>query len=80
MVQPRLFSISSQNTFQGKFIGFISIGIDETGVLIELNNSHGKDNGKIRIIPLHVILLIDILKTKKNQKKDEFKGMTHYVG
>jgi hypothetical protein len=65
---------------KGTFIGFISIGIDETGLLIKLNKSHNKDSGKIRIIPLHVILLIDILKTIENQKKDEYKGMTHYVG
>jgi hypothetical protein len=65
---------------QGTFQGFISIGIDETGLLMELNKSHGKDVGKIRIVPLHVILLIDILKTKENQNKDEFKGMSHYVG
>lgn len=65
---------------QGTFLGFISIGIDETGLLMELNKNHGKDAGKIRIVPLHVILLIDILKTKENQKKDEFKGMSHYVG
>jgi hypothetical protein len=69
-------AIESQGTFQG----FISIGIDETGLLIELNKNHGKDVGKIRIIPLHVILLIDILKTKENQKKDDFKVTSHYVG
>jgi hypothetical protein len=64
----------------GIFRGFISIGVDETGLLIELDSSHGEDGGKVRIIPLHVILLIDILESKENQKKDDFKGMAHYVG
>lgn len=65
---------------EGKFKGFISIGVDETGLLIELSKSHGKLAGKIRIVPLHVILLIDVLDAKENQTKDEFKGISHYVG
>ncbi len=64
----------------GVFKGFISIGIDETGVLMELNSSHGDMAGKLRIVPLHVILLIDVLNIKENEKKDDFKGMSHYVG
>jgi hypothetical protein len=36
--------------------------------------------GKIRIVPLHVILLIDILSAKDDAKKDDDKGMAHYVG
>jgi len=63
----------------GVFKGFISIGVDETGVLIELNSNHGNMAGKLRIIPLHVILLIDVLAVKENEKKDDFKGMSHYV-
>lgn len=65
---------------EGTFKGFISIGVDETGLLMELSESHGDMAGKIRIVPLHVILLIDILESKENQKKDEEKGMSHYVG
>jgi hypothetical protein len=65
---------------EGTFRGFISIGVDETGLLMELNQSHGDMNGKIRIVPLHVILLIDVVDAKENQKKDDFKGMSHYVG
>ncbi len=65
---------------EGMFKGFISIGVDETGLLMELNKSHGKMAEKIRIIPLHVILLIDILDAKENQTKDDYKGISHYVG
>ena len=65
---------------EGMFKGFISIGVDETGLLIELSKTHGKMAGKIRIVPLHVILLIDILDAKENQKKDDYKGISHYVG
>jgi hypothetical protein len=65
---------------EGVFKGFISIGVDETGILMELNASHGNMAGKIRIVPLHVILLIDILSAKEDAKKDDDKGMSHYVG
>ena len=65
---------------EGTFKGFISIGVDETGLLMELSQSHGEMAGKIRIIPLHVILLVDILESKENEKKDDDKGMSHYVG
>ena len=65
---------------QGTFRGFISIGVDETGLLMELNNNHGEMEGKIRIIPLHVLLLVDVLSAKDDEKKDDYKGMSHYVG
>lgn len=65
---------------EGAFKGFITIGVDETGLLIELGESHKNMEGKIRIIPLHVILLIDVLAVKENKIKDDFKDMSHYVG
>ena len=65
---------------EGTFKGFINVGVDETGLLIELSPSHGDMAGKIRIVPLHVILLIDILDAKENQNKDDMKDMSHYVG
>lgn len=64
----------------GTFKGFINIGVDETGLLMELNETHGDMMGKVRIVPLHVILLIDVLDAKENDKKDDFKGISHYVG
>jgi len=65
---------------EGMFKGFISIGVDETGLLIKLSKNHGKLAGKIRIVPLHVILLIDVLDAKENRTKDDYKGISHYVG
>ena len=65
---------------EGAFKGFISIGVDETGLLMELSESHGDLAGKIRIVPLHVILLIDVLNAMENEKKDDEKGISHYVG
>ena len=65
---------------EGTFKGFISIGVDETGLLMELSKKHGSMAGKIRIVPLHVILLIDVVTVKENSKKEDYKGMSHYVG
>jgi len=65
---------------EGVFKGFISIGVDETGLLMELSVSHGDMAGKIRIVPLHVILLIDILSAKEDEKREDDKGLAHYVG
>jgi hypothetical protein len=65
---------------EGIFRGFISIGVDETGLLMELGKTHGVMSGKIRIVPLHVMLLIDVLDVKENEKKEDDRGMSHYVG
>ena len=65
---------------EGTFKGFISIGVDETGLLMKLSSTHGEMAGRIRIVPLHVILLIDILDAKETKEKDEDKGVSHYVG
>lgn len=65
---------------QGIFRGFMSIGIDENAIMIELNKEHGDLSGKTRVIPLHVILAIDVLEMKENEKEDDDKGVSHYVG
>ena len=65
---------------KGTFKGFISIGVDEIGLLIALDKDHGDMAGKIRIVPLHAILAIDVLEAKPNSKKDDDKEMPRYVG
>ena len=64
----------------GTFKGFISMSVDEIGLLIELSDKHGEMAGKTRILPLHVILAIDVFEAKPNQKKDDDKEASHYVG
>jgi hypothetical protein len=79
----KITSLGARETLletEGTFKGFITIGVDETGLLMKLNTSHGDIAGKIRIIPLHVILLIDVLDAKEDEKKDDYKDMSHYVG
>ncbi len=65
---------------EGVFKGFTSIGSEEFGLLMELNEKHGDMAGKVRIMPLHVILAIDVLEAAPNQLKDDTKETSHYVG
>ena len=65
---------------EGVFKRFASIGIDEGGVVIELGDNHGEMKGKMRIVPLHAILAIDILDIKEHDKKDDDKETSHYYG
>ena len=64
----------------GIFKGFISVGVDGTGLLMELDENHGNMNGKTRIVPLQAIVLIDVLSAKENHNETDDKGMSHYVG
>lgn len=79
----KIFSLGGkENTLEseGYFEGYLNIGVDEIGLLLKLSEIHGDMMNKIRIIPLHVILAIDILDAKPNNKNDEEKEMPHYVG
>jgi hypothetical protein len=61
---------------RGKLRGYASIG-QETAVAIELDESHGESAGKIRFIPLNVILSVDVLRTveKQDEKKEQPEGV-----
>lgn len=65
---------------EGIFKGFSNLGVDEIGLLIQLNKHHGEDEGIIRIVPLHAILAIDVLDEKSQVKKDDMKENEHYFG
>ncbi len=52
----------------GKFIGYTAIGHDE-GMAMELNDSHGDEAGRIRIIPTHTIISIDIIEAAEKEDK-----------
>jgi hypothetical protein len=79
----RILSVGGKDNVletEGVFRGFISIGVDEIGLLIELSKNHKEMAGKIRIVPLHVILAIDVFEVKENQTKEQGKETHHYVG
>src|SRR5256886_3490057 len=45
---------------KGVFRGYATIGTDDA-VVIELDDSHQELKGKLRLIPLHVVLAVDVL-------------------
>jgi hypothetical protein len=65
---------------EGIFRGYVTVGMEEIGLLIKLNEKHEDMNGKIRIVPLHVILAIDVLDAKPDDENDDEKEMPNYVG
>ncbi len=79
----RITSLGSRDKLietEGVFKGFISVGVDGSGLLMELGKKHEEMEGKTRIVPLHAILLIDVFSAKENHNKEDDKGMSHYVG
>lgn len=80
--QYRLRSIESRSeslVTSGIFRGFATIG-QETGVAIEMDESHGEERGKLRIIPLHVILSVDVLRAKEVESEAEEASDAVYFG
>ena len=61
----------------GKFIGYTAIGHDE-GMAIELDSTHDKDKGKIRIVPTHTIISIDIIEAVEKEEKKQQRSSTMY--
>lgn len=62
---------------QGIFDGYIGIGLDEIGMIINIGTD---DSTLTRIIPLHTILAIDIIDAKPHDKNDDDQEMPNYVG
>jgi hypothetical protein len=52
----------------GKFIGYTAIGHDE-GMCIELDSTHEDKVGKIRVIPTHAIVSLDIIEAADKEEK-----------
>jgi hypothetical protein len=79
----RIISIGGRDQMletEGVFTGFSTLGIDEIGLVMIMSESHGKMQGKTRIVPLHAILAIDILDAKEQIKKEDEKDSSHYYG
>ena len=45
---------------KGIFRGYATIGTDDA-IVVELDESHQELKGKLRLIPLHVVLAVDVL-------------------
>jgi hypothetical protein len=69
----RVKSIESREKPQishGTFRGYVAIGRDEA-LCIELDDSHGEQAGRIRLIPTHMIVAVDVLEAVSGPEKRE---------
>ncbi len=57
----------------GVFRGYAAIG-PEDGICIELDASHAELAGKVRIIPSHMIIAIDVVEQAEEKREKEKPG------
>ena len=79
----KVYSLGSRErylTSEGVFEGYVTVGVDEIGLLMQLNEQNEEMSGKMRIIPIHAVLAIDVLQAKPNNKKEDTTEISHYVG
>lgn len=59
---------------QGTFKGYTAFG-HEDAICLELDDSHTDDKGKLRVIPSHMVIALDVLDVKEDtlskEKDDE---------
>lgn len=64
---------------RGTFRGFVSVGSID-GLALELDESHKDLKGKMRVIPSHMVLSIDILEAaKKDEEASKDEMSMHYT-
>jgi hypothetical protein len=60
----------------GKFVGYAAMG-NSDALCIELDKSHKKLAGKLRLIPSHMIMTLDIISEVKDKGKPEKDSLEH---
>ena len=60
----------------GIFKGYAAIGPDDA-LCIELDASHAEHAGKVRLIPCHMIIAIDVLEQAEEHKEKEKPGQMY---
>lgn len=63
---------------RGTFIGYTAIGSDEA-ITIEMDESHGELAGKVRLIPIGMLVSIDIL-TQVEEEQEKESETARYFG
>ncbi len=63
----------------GIFKGYAALAHD-TAVVMELNGSHGEEKGRLRLIPSHMVISIDVLKAEKEKEEKEAESNAVYFG
>jgi len=64
---------------QGTFKGYTAFGHNEA-ICLELDESHGEGKGRIRVIPSHMVIAIDVLSAAedKDVKDKEAEASTYF--
>ena len=71
----RITSLSSRDhavVTAGLFKGYISVASDE-GIIMELDKTHDELKGKLRVVPVNMILFIDIVEALDPEEDTESK-------
>jgi len=63
----------------GTFKGYAAVAHD-TAIVIELDGSGGEEKGRLRLIPSHMVLSIDVLKAEKEKEEKEAESNAVYFG
>lgn len=63
----------------GIFRGYAAVAHD-TAIVMELDKSHGDEKGRLRLIPSHMIISIDVLKAEKERAEKESDSNAVYFG
>ena len=57
----------------GIFRGYAAVGPDDA-LCIELDSSHADQMGKVRLIPCHMVIAIDVVEQTEEKKEKEKPG------
>lgn len=63
---------------RGVFRGFVGIGTID-GIAMELDASHTDMAGKLRVIPSHMVVSIDIVEAAKSEDETKDEPNMHYT-
>lgn len=63
---------------KGVFRGFTSVGSID-GIAVELDDSHPELKGKLRVIPSHMVISIDIVEAAKKAEETADEVSMHYT-
>jgi len=63
----------------GIFKGYAAIAHD-TAIAMELNGPGAEEKGRLRLIPSHMIISIDVLKAEKEKEEKESESNAVYFG
>lgn len=66
-------------TSQGTFRGYTAFGHGDA-LCLELDDAHGEEKGRLRIIPAHMVVSVDVLSVMENEETKETDESARYFG